>query len=297
MSKWRKHLKWILPVLAIVVAGGVFGYLKLFAWNPERQKVAMVNGQVITVAQFSRAITNVPAPYQDMLKEEPKAFLEQLVLKEVLLQEARRLGIKNDPEAKGEEVAISMVHNLLKKEVIDKVQVSQEEVEGIYRQHKEELGKKSLQEVGPLIENAIREAKGKEKIEEYVVALKDKAKIQIDEKRVQAIAVPAPPTNTSEEFKKALQSGKPVLVDFGANTCMPCRQMRPVLKEIGQEYDGKASVLVMDVYKYKELANEYRVQAIPTLIFFDKSGKEVSRHMGAWDKTSIIGKLKEAGAA
>lgn len=297
MSKWRKHLKWILPVLGIVIAGGVYGYLKLFAWNPERQKMAVINGQVITVAQFSRAMAGVPAPYQDLLKEEPKAFLEQFVLKEVLLQEARRLGIKSDPDAKGEEADISMVHNLLKKEVIDKVQVRPEEVEGIYRQHKEELGKKPLSEVGPLIENAIREAKGKEKVEEYVGSLKDKAKIQIDEKYLQAMTVPAPPTNTSEEFKKALQTGKPVLVDFGSNTCMPCRQIRPILKEIGQEYNGKASVLVIDVYKYKDLANEYRVQAIPTLVFFDKSGKEVFRHMGAWDKTSIVVKLREAGAA
>jgi thioredoxin 1 len=77
---------------------------------------------------------------------------------------------------------------------------------------------------------------------------------------------------------------------------MPCRQIRPILQEIKQEYTGKATVLVIDVYKYKELAGEYRIQVIPTLIFFDKSGKEVFRHMGAWDKASMVGKLKEAGA-
>lgn len=76
---------------------------------------------------------------------------------------------------------------------------------------------------------------------------------------------------------------------------MPCRQIRPILKEIKQEYTGKAHVLIIDVYKFKELAGEYRVQLIPTLIFFDKTGKEVFRHMGAWDKASIVNKLKEAG--
>ncbi len=292
----RKHLKWILPVLVVVVAAGVFGYLKLFAWNPERQKLAVINDKVITVAQFSRSMSKVPDPYQEMLREEPKAFLEQLILKEVLLQEARRLGVKSDPEAKGDDAEISMVHNLLKKEVVDKVQVEKEEVEAIYKEHQKELGKKTLSEVGPMLEAAIREAKGKEKMEEYVVALKNKAKITTDEKRLQNLTTPPPATNTGDEFKKAVESGKPLLVDFGANNCMPCRQIRPILKELGKEYTGKANVLIIDVYKFKDLANQYKVQVIPTLVFFDKTGKEVFRHVGAWDKESMVGKLKEAGA-
>ena len=290
------RLKWIIPIVGIVVAAGVFGYLKIFAWNPERQKIALVNDHIITVAHFTREVEKIPAPYQDMFKEEPKQFLEQLILKEILLQEAHRQGVKPDPAAKGEEAEMSLIQNLLKKEVLDKVTIDPEEVEKLYRQHKDKMDGKPLNKVAPYIEEALREAKGKEQMEAYLLALKEKAKVEIDEKRVQAIAVPTPSTNTGEEFKKAIQSGKPMLVDFGSNSCMPCRQIRPILKEISQEYTGKATVLVIDVYKFKELAGEYRVQVIPTLIFFDKSGKEVYRHMGAWDKASIVGKLKEAGA-
>jgi len=297
MGKWGKILKWGLPVVGIVVAAAVFGYLKLVAWNPERQKVAVINDYKISVAQFGRELAKVPAPYQDMLREDPKQLLEQLVLKEVLLQEARRQGVKEDPVAKGEEADISVIRGLLKKEVLDKVKVSQEEIEALYREHREQLGKKPLSEVGTVIEDALREAKGKEQIEVYITSLKGKSKIEVDEQRLQKITAPTPPTNTSEEFKKAIQSGQPVLVDFGSNSCMPCRQIRPILNEIGKEYSGKAQVLIIDVYKHKELAGEYRVQVIPTLVFFDKTGKEVYRHMGAWDKASIVGKLKEAGAA
>jgi thioredoxin 1 len=297
MGKLGKHLKWILPVLGVVIAAGVLGYLKFFAWNPERQKLAMINQRSITVAQFARELAKIQAPYQDMLREEPKQFLEQLVMKEILLQEAERQGIKSDPAAKGEEAEMSKIQGLLKKEILDKVKVGQEEIEAIYRQHRNEMGKKALNEVAPLIENLIREAKGKEEVETYVASLRTKAKVELSEKYVQAITTPSPQTDTAEEFKKAIQSGQPVLVDFGANSCMPCRQIRPILKEVKQEYTGKAHVLVIDVYKFKELAGEYRVQLIPTLIFFDKGGKEVFRHMGAWDKASIVGKLKEAGAA
>jgi thioredoxin 1 len=283
--------------LGVFLAAGVMGYLKFFAWNPERQKLALINQRNISVAQFSRELAKMPAPYQDMLREEPKEFLEQLVLKEILLQEAERQGIKSEPGVQGDEAELSMVQGLLKKEILDKVKVDREEIEAIYREHRDQMGKKALNEVAPLIENIIREAKGKEQVEEYVASLRKKATVEVSEKYVQALTAPSPQTDTAEEFKKAIQSGQPVLADFGSNSCMPCRQIRPILKEVKQEYAGKAHVLVIDVYKYKELAGEYRVQLIPTLIFFDKKGKEVFRHMGAWDKSSIVGKLKEAGAA
>ena len=293
----KKHLKWIIPVLAVVVGVIIFGYLKFFAWNPERQTLAMINDRKITVAQFDRELAKIPPPFQEVFREEPKQYLEQWITKEIVLQEARRLGVKADPAAKGEDVDLSILQNLLKKEVLDKIQVDPKEVAEVYKQHKDQMGKKSLAEVTPMIEEAIRELKGKEKVEEYVASLKNKAKIEVDESRLKNITAAPPPMNTKEEFNQAMKSGKPVLVDFGANSCMPCRQLRPILKEIEKEYTGKASILVIDVYKYQDLAREHRVQLIPTLIFFNKEGKEAFRHVGAWDKDSIVGKLKEAGAA
>ena len=293
----KKHLKWIIPVVVVVLAVCVFGYLKLFAWNPERQKVAQINTRQITVAQFGREMEKVPSPYKEMLQEDPKQFLDQLVLQEVLLQEAERQGVKSDANAKPEEKDSSQIQNLLKKEVIDKVKVDKEEIEILYKEHQSKMGKKKLDEVAPILEELIRDAKGKEKVEEYITSLREKAKVEIDEKRLKDITAVAPDTNTSEEFNKAVKSGKPLLVDFGANNCVPCRQLRPILKDIAKEQSGKAEILIIDVYKFKSLAAEYKIQVVPTLIFFDKTGKEVYRHMGAWDKDSIVKKLAEIGAA
>jgi thioredoxin 1 len=293
----KKHLKWIIPVVVVVLVVCVFGYLKLFAWNPERQKLAQINTRQITVAQFGRELEKVPSPYKEMLQEDPKQFLDQMVLQEVLLQEADRLGVKSDANAKPEEKESSQIQNLLKKEVIDKVKVNKEEIEILYKEHQSKMGKKKMDEVAPLLEELIRDAKGKEKVEEYITSLQEKAKVEVDEKRLKEISVPSSATNTSDDFEKAVKSGKPVLVDFGANSCVPCRQIRPILKEIAKEQTGKAEILVIDVYKFKSLAAEYKVQVIPTLIFFDKTGKELYRHMGAWDKDSIVKKLAEIGAA
>ena len=292
----KKHLKWVIPVV-IVGAGLVFGYLKFFTWNPERQMIAVINDRKITVAQFDRELSKIPSPFQEVFREEPKQYLEQVIMKEVLLQEANRLGVKGDPGVKPEDAEMSVIQNLLKKEVFDKVQVDPKEVEELYKQHKDQMGKKSLNEVAPMIEAAIREAKGKEKMEEYVASLKNKAKVEVDENRLKDITSLPPATNTKEEFAQAIKNGKPMVVDFGSNSCLPCRQIRPILKEIEKEYTGKAQILILDVYKYQDLAKEYRVQLIPTLVFFDKGGKEVFRHVGAWDKDSIVNKLKESGAA
>ncbi len=292
----KKHLKWIIPVVVVVLAVCVFGYLKLFAWNPERQKVAQINTRQITVAQFGREMEKVPSPYREMLQEDPKQFLDQLILQEVLLQEAERQGVKSDTNAKPEEKESSQIQNLLKKEVIDKVKVDKEEIEILYKEHQSKMGKKKLDEVAPLLEELIRDAKGKEKVEEYITSLREKAKVEIDEKRLKDITAVGPDTNTSEEFNKAVKSGKPLLVDFGANNCVPCRQLRPILKDLAKEQSGKAEILIIDVYKFKSLAAEHKIQVVPTLIFFDKTGKEVYRHMGAWDKDSIVKKLTEIGA-
>ena len=293
----KKHLKWIIPAAVVVLVVCVFGYLKLFAWNPERQKLAQINTRVISVAQFGRELDKVPSPYKEMLQEDPKQFLDQLVLQEVLIQEAERLGVKSDANAKPEEKDSSQIQNLLKKEVIDKVKVNKEEIEILYKEHQSKMGKKKLDEVAPLLEELIRDAKGKEKVEEYITSLREKAKVEIDENRLKGITAVAPDTNTSEEFNKAVKSGKPLLVDFGANNCVPCRQLRPILKDIAKEQSGKAEILIIDVYKFKSLAADHKIQVVPTLIFFDKTGKEVYRHMGAWDKDSIVKKLAEIGAA
>ena len=120
------------------------------------------------------------------------------------------------------------------------------------------------------------------------------AKVDIDQIRLKKMTAKPPESNTEEEFKRALAGGKPVLVDFGANNCVPGRHQADP-KELGQEYAGKAEVLVIDVYKYQNLAKDYKVALIPTLVFFDSKGKEIFRQMGAMEKEKIAAKLKEIG--
>ena len=61
------------------------------------------------------------------------------------------------------------------------------------------------------------------------------------------------------------------------------------------EYKDKLNVVIVEVYEHKDLTNQYGIMAIPTQIFFDSSGKEITRHMGFWAKEEIIAQLKKMG--
>lgn len=65
----------------------------------------------------------------------------------------------------------------------------------------------------------------------------------------------------------------PIIIDFGADSCIPCKEMAPVLKELNAELQGKAIVRFVDVWKYQDLAEGYPISVIPTQIFIDAEGK------------------------
>lgn len=90
-------------------------------------------------------------------------------------------------------------------------------------------------------------------------------------------------------------SGIPRLVDLGANKCIPCKMMAPILEELKTEYRGRFSLEVIDIRENRGAGQRYGVRVIPTQIFFDASGRELFRHEGFIDKDAILAKWKELG--
>ncbi len=99
----------------------------------------------------------------------------------------------------------------------------------------------------------------------------------------------------SISLPKALSSGKPTLAEFGSSTCIPCKQMKPILEKLAVEYQDRLNVVIVEVYEQEALTQMYGIMAIPTQIVFDSSGKEITRHMGLWPTEEIIAQLKKMG--
>ncbi len=92
-------------------------------------------------------------------------------------------------------------------------------------------------------------------------------------------------------FNEIIQSEKPVLVDFFAEWCGPCKVMAPVLKEVKSAIGESATIIKVDVDKSPQAAHQYQVQGVPTFILF-KKGQQVWRSSGVVSKAQLIGLIR-----
>lgn len=93
-------------------------------------------------------------------------------------------------------------------------------------------------------------------------------------------------------FNELIQSDKPVLVDFSAEWCGPCKMMAPILKEVKLEIGDTASIIKVDVDVSPQAAQAYNVQGVPTLILF-KQGKVLWRQSGVVPKNNLVSIIKK----
>ncbi|MEO0110451.1 MAG: thioredoxin domain-containing protein [candidate division WOR-3 bacterium] len=257
----------------------------------EKDVLALVGNGKITKEYLEEKYQSLPDEYKDMYKNDKEGFLEQLIIRELLFQEAARRGLtKNLEDVSEEERKKDMAIELLIRELTEKIEIPEKELEDFYNAHQSEMGK-SYSEVKEEIRSYLKEQKQGEVITQYIDNLKEKVKVIRNEEWIKEQRRLKPPN----PLDKALKSGKPTVLDLGAGYCVPCKMMKPIFEELEREYEGKANIILLEISEYRDLANRYRVRVIPTQIFFDKNGNQYWRHEGFLAKEEIVKKLKELG--
>ena len=131
------------------------------------------------------------------------------------------------------------------------------------------------------------------------VVLVAKRRISESETALEAVAPQRPVAATHEAATIAREDPKrealPRLLDLGADKCIPCKMMAPILAELKTEYTGTFDVHFIDVWEDPEAGKPYGIRMIPTQIFFDTEGRELFRHEGFFSKEDMLAKWKEFG--
>lgn len=175
--------------------------------------------------------------------------------------------------------------------LVKNVEVGDSEILYFYNSNKDTLGGASLAQVKPQIVQFLLQQKQQDFINKYIQTLGQRMQIEISAPWLKAQATLA----KDNPVDRARASGAACLVDFGSTGCVPCDMMAPILDTLREKYKGKLNVLFIHVGQEPILAGRYGIQSIPVQIFFDKSGKEVFRHVGFFPQEQIEGKLSEMG--
>jgi len=102
-------------------------------------------------------------------------------------------------------------------------------------------------------------------------------------------------SETIVDFNALPVKGMVTMIDLGAKKCIPCKMMAPIMEKMEEKYDGRAAIIFIDVWEHREQASRFGIRAIPTQIFYDADGKEVSRHVGFMSEDDIVKTLSQLG--
>jgi len=263
-----------------------------FAKAAELSKgIALRAGDItISMVDISRFIQEQPPELQDELNKNALFVLEHLATPRLLLNLAKK---STTPTAKEADPIPDqqIIQDYFEKHVFSNIEVTDAEAEEFYRQNKNMFGGATLAQVREQIKPYLLGQKKQKAAADYIRTVGKKIDISVSASWLKKQAA----LTLGNPVDKARNSGKPSLADFGATGCVPCDMLAPILKDLEAKYKDKLNVLFVHVREKQILAARYGVETIPVQIFFDKSGKEVFRHVGFWPQAEIEKKLTEMG--
>jgi thiol-disulfide isomerase/thioredoxin len=240
-------------------------------------------GLTIKESEITKMIRQSEPAVRKQITKNAFFLLENRATKGLVLQEAKKAGFVKG----GEDQTITNFFS----ERIKVPAVSDEEIKIFYDQNKEIIGNSPLEQVRAMLKDYLDQQKRQGAVHQFILTLGQRTTIRVNEDWVKKQSTLA----LNNPVDRARRSGKPTLVEFGANGCVPCDMMTPILADLRKRFPDKLNVLFVHVGQEKILGARFGIEVIPVQAFFDKNGQEVFRHTGFFPQADLEKKLTQLG--
>lgn len=244
---------------------------------------------LITEQQIHSELAKAKPDQRASLERNKFAVLERLAVRPLLLAEARAWATTQQRNTTGESE-----ENLIRaylQSLTTSVTVSDAELQEFYQANKSMVGGVPFDTVKNDLRAYLLDQQRQEAVDAHIAALSAHTTVEVSASWTTAQAATA--LDTPVDLTR--RSGKPVLVDFGRDGCQACDMMTPILEALTDEAAGRYTVLFVHIGENPILADRYGIQAIPTQIIYDQTGRELFRHVGFIPKAQLVDQLKKAG--
>jgi len=171
------------------------------------------------------------------------------------------------------------------------VQVSDGEAKAFYEANKEMVGGLPFEQVKEPVKEVLARQKRQEAVAAYLQGLGGSREIRVNRDWVKT----QHPLAMDNPVDRARRSGKPTMVEFGAEGCVPCDMMQPILDRLRKKYPHELNVVFVHVGESRVLGARYGIQSIPVQVFYDENGNEVFRHVGFYAEPEVLKQLAKMG--
>ena len=242
----------------------------------------------ITAQDVDGEIGKASPDLRSQLERNRLLVLEQLAMKQLVSVEAEQWAKATKREVKETEAARVQAYL---GSIVASVAITDAELHRFFDENKDAFGGASFEQVKPQLTSYVLRQKREEAKQHHLNTLGERVEIEVAEAwvRTQYRQMIDNPVD------RARLSGLPSVIDFGAEGCVACDMMAPVLALLRDELKGNANVLFVDVRKEQVLGSRFGARTIPLQVFFDRDGKEVFRHVGVFPEAQIKAKLSEVG--
>lgn len=239
--------------------------------------VAEAGEAKITSADLQSMLQELPQEYLPQLQKNLIFLLEQRVARTILLQEAKAAGVSTEGVS-DEEVIQGLANH-----VAQTATVADEDIQKFYEANKALIGEATLEEVKDTIQAMLLQERQQSALTSFIEELEKRARIQVNREWFEQQSR----LTRDNPVDQARLSGKPSVVQFGTPSSVTSEMMTPILEALQQKHAGTLNVVFVNVGDEAILGARYGIRSVPTQVFFDKAGKEISRNQGVADEGDL----------